>query len=153
MRSKVLLRWKEKWWNYSYLRVKMFSFITETAVGRLLTCGVHQPQYAPSLFRAVLGCVFVKDPVSHSFPLEVSNFSFVRGCYIKSILNPFTWAPADCILTARRGFELCTRWEPVIYGSSTETEEFSCLICETNPGAISLLPNSDQGTVLSEFQQ
>lgn len=40
----------------------MFSFITETAVGRLLTCGVHQPQYALSLFRAVLGYVCVKDP-------------------------------------------------------------------------------------------
>ena len=39
----------------------MFSFITETAVGRLLTCGVHQPQYALSLFRAVLGYVCVKD--------------------------------------------------------------------------------------------
>ena len=53
--------------------------------------------------------VFVLGTVSHSFPLEVSNFSFVRGCYIKSILYPLTWAPADCILTSRRGFELCTK--------------------------------------------
>lgn len=30
-------------------------------------------------------------------------------CYIKSILYPLTWAPADCILTSRRGFELCTK--------------------------------------------
>ena len=52
-----------------------------------------------------------------------------------------------------RFWTFAQRWEPVIYGSSTETEEFSFLIYETNPGAISLLPNSDQGTVLSEFQQ
>jgi len=47
--------------NEIYVKI-MFSFITETAVGRLLTCGVHQPQYALSLFRAVLGCVCVKYP-------------------------------------------------------------------------------------------
>ena len=49
--------------NETVIFVKiMFSFIAETAVRRLLTCGVHQPQYASSLFRGVLGCVCVKDP-------------------------------------------------------------------------------------------
>lgn len=58
MRSKVLLRkMKRKMMelptsqNEYVIFVKiMFRFIAETAVRRLLTCGLHQPQYALSPF-------------------------------------------------------------------------------------------------------
>lgn len=58
MRSKVLLRkMKRKMMelpvsqNATVIFVKMmFGFIAETAVRSLLTCGLHQPQYALSPF-------------------------------------------------------------------------------------------------------
>ena len=60
MRSKVLLRkMKRKMMELPvsqnatviFVKVKiMFGFIAETAVRSLLTCGLHQPQYALSPF-------------------------------------------------------------------------------------------------------
>ena len=59
MRSKVLLRkMKRKMMELPvsqnatviFVKIYMFGFIAETAVRSLLTCGLHQPQYALSPF-------------------------------------------------------------------------------------------------------